>query len=378
MIEIKVPATTANIGPGFDTLGIALSLYDVFEVSRSSHWAVEGCDPMYRGEDNLFLQSYRNVQRLLGEAARPVHVNIRAGIPVARGLGSSAALCVGGAAAALLLAGGNGAASVARGRMCSGEVPRSGERVFFDQETQGFLEDAASALEGHPDNAVPAVRGGFCAAFRSETLGGQNPGAIGSGATPNAVPYADSGAIGSGSADPLRAAAENSSAGFHTVASRSRVAASWRFHALIPPFELETKNARAILPASISRADAVFNIGRAVLVSQAIAAADADLLGAACDDRIHQPYRQSLIAGYQELKAACASAGARAFWLSGSGPTLMALTVGPAQTREFSDSIESFLRDFHYAGPVAAGKRTWTHRCLRPDNKGVWYVVHPD
>jgi len=356
MIEIKVPATTANIGPGFDTLGIALSLYDVFEVSPAPRWAVEGCDSAYRGEDNLFLQSYRNAQRLLGVDAGPVRVNIRAGIPVARGLGSSAALCVGGAAAALLLAPCDGAASVMCGHVCSdgasSDAARSGERAFFSPEALGFLEDAASASEGHPDNAVPAVLGGFCAAFRSGACGGQ-------------------GSVTAGSGDVAGAA-------FHIIASRSRVVASWRFHALIPPFELETKKARAILPASISRADAVFNIGRAVLVSQAIAGADSDLLGNACEDRIHQPYRQSLIAGYEELKAACASAGADAFWLSGSGPTLMALTVGPAQTREFSGYIESFLKNFHGAGPVADGEGAWTHRCLRPDNKGVCYAVHPD
>lgn len=360
MIEIKVPATTANIGPGFDTLGIALSLYDVFEVSPSLRWAVEGCDPAYRGEDNLFLQSYRNAQRLLGVDAGPVRVNIRAEIPVARGLGSSAALCVGGAAAALLLAPGDGAASVMRGRVCSGgassDAARSGERAFFSPEALGFLEDAASASEGHPDNAVPAVLGGFCAAFRSGACGGQDSVAAGSGDVAGSSPGAAS----------------------HIIASRSRVAASWRFHTLIPPFELETKKARAILPASISRADAVFNIGRAVLVSWAIAGADSGLLGVACEDRIHQPYRQSLIAGYEELKAACASAGASAFWLSGSGPTLMALTVGPAQTREFSGYIEAFLKNFHGAGRVADGEGAWIHRCLRPDNKGVRYVVHPD
>ncbi|MCE5256383.1 MAG: homoserine kinase [Spirochaetaceae bacterium] len=314
MIRITVPATTANLGPGFDTLGLALSLYDVFEVERAPQWQVDGCEPKFSGEDNLFLQSFRHTLHLLGLEPIPVHLKISAEIPVARGLGSSAALCVGGAVAALLLV-----------RECSGREMKPG----FDPDELEFLVDAASEMEGHPDNAAPGVLGGFCVAIMAETCQG---------------------------------------AARHVIASRNPVASDWRFHALVPPFELETKKARAVLPQSISRADAVFNVGRAALVSQAICRADAAMLACACEDRIHQPYRKALIPGYDEILTACKAAGADAVWLSGAGPTLVALTVGPAKTGEFTGRIESILK--------AGGQ--WVHKSLSPDNLGVSYVCNPD
>ncbi|HNX73653.1 MAG TPA: homoserine kinase [Spirochaetales bacterium] len=350
VLTIRVPATSANIGPGFDTLGLALSLYNEFEVSCASTWRVEGCDPAYCTDDNLFLRSYRYGREQLGLEAFPIHVRIRSKIPVARGLGSSAALSVGGLVAALLL--GNKDA----------DVRWQADKAVFGPRAVQFLLDVATAVEGHPDNAVPAVCGGFCTAFVSDTPVVQQAVVQPEGARVRRV-----------------------------VASRNSIPSSWRFHAIIPPFELETKRARAVLPATLSRTDAVFNIARAVMVSQAVLKKDAQLLGLSCDDKLHQPYRKALIPGYEEVKEACINYGAGAFWLSGSGPTLMAMTVGPAKSREFSAQIDSFLTNFHAntethgtemrVHEAAVGLHNgpgvqWIHCCLRPDNQGVVCVQH--
>ena len=360
VLTIRVPATSANIGPGFDTLGLALSLYNEFEVSCASTWRVEGCEPEYCTDDNLFLRSYRYGRAQLGLEASPIHVRIRSKIPVARGLGSSAALSVGGIVTALLL--GNKDA----------DVSWQADKAVFGPLAVQFLLDVATAMEGHPDNAVPAICGGFCAAFISDT------------------PVVQPSVVQSSVVQPEGTRARP------VIASRDSLPLSWRFHAIIPPFELETKRARAVLPATLSRTDAVFNIGRAVMISQAMLKKDAQLLGAACDDKLHQPYRKALIPGYEAVRQACIDYGAGAFWLSGSGPTLMAMTVGPTKSQEFSHRIDSFLTNFRAnteahgteshvteshvtEAPLheeAGGQRNepgaqWIHRCLRPDNQGV-------
>ena len=277
-LRLRVPATTANVGPGFDSLGLALSLFNRFTLEPAACTSVTGCEEKYRGADNLFLQAMGHVSGLLGKPAPTLRLHIDASIPVARGLGSSATMIVGGAAAALLLAEGWAGRSQGQNRGQGWEA--------LSPEELDFIAEASAALEGHPDNVTPAVHGGFCVAV---TQAGQGQARI--------------------------------------LSSRCDVDPSWRFHALIPPFELPTAKARAALPALLPRADAVFNLGRAAIVALAFEKRDPILLGAACEDRLHQPYRKALIPGYDEVMAACREARAAAVWLSGSGPTLIALTV---------------------------------------------------
>ena len=140
-VTIRVPATTANLGPGFDAFGCALSLYtDVtFEETDDFGLEITGCDEAYTGPDNLAYTSYCAVLASLNEEVRGVKIHIDAHIPICRGLGSSAALLVAGAMGA----------NVLRGNRLS---------------TQGLL-NITNAMEGHPDNLAPAFYGGLTASM---------------------------------------------------------------------------------------------------------------------------------------------------------------------------------------------------------------------
>lgn len=320
MIAIRVPASTANLGPGFDTLSVALSLYNAFELEPAPVTSVNGCSEKFAGPDNLFLQAMRRTFGFLNAPAPHVSLSIRAEIPIARGLGSSAAMIAGGVAAAVLL------------------YKKQPEKSFSESERQ-FILDATAEIEGHPDNAASAVLGGFCASIVARPDENARAGENGGGRP-------------AGSPD-------------HIVAARSEVAADWTFHALIPPFELSTREARAALPASLPLRDAVFNVGRAALTALAFDRHDAGLLSSACDDRIHQPYRKALIPGYGEVFEACRRAGAAAVWLSGAGPTILALTTGEEAAARFQEAAAPAL--------AARAEGAWLHRMLKPDNKGVTY-----
>ncbi len=140
-ITIRVPATTANIGPGFDSMGCALALYNYItcEVLSEESLIITGCPEQYHNEENLAVQGYRAVLRRLGLPNEGLSLNIRAEIPVCRGLGSSAALIAGGAAAANLLHG----------------SPLSPAELL----------EVTNEIEGHPDNLAPAIYGGLTASL---------------------------------------------------------------------------------------------------------------------------------------------------------------------------------------------------------------------
>lgn len=144
-VRVRVPATTANIGPGFDCLGCALSLYAEFTceiLDEPNRLEITGCPEMYRNAENLFVRAYRRAEQEMGVQPASIRVDIRTDVPVSRGLGSSASLLAGGAAAANALNGGP-----------------------LSRQT---LVELCNELEGHPDNIAPAVLGGMCASFVEE------------------------------------------------------------------------------------------------------------------------------------------------------------------------------------------------------------------
>ena len=257
-VTIRVPATTANLGPGFDAFGCALSLYtDVTFEETDAGLEITGCDEAYTGPDNLAYTAYCAVLASLSEEVRGVKIHIDAHIPVCRGLGSSAALLVAGAIGA----------NVLRGNKLS---------------TQGLL-NITNAMEGHPDNLAPAFFGGLTASMVDNGL-------------PVCVNF------------PLHP--------------------DWEFLALVPDFDLPTTLAREALPSQYARADAVYNISHGALVLKALELGDEKLLRNAMQDRIHQPYRKSMIADYDRIEALIRTTGA-AFCLSGAGPTLLCITRNP-------------------------------------------------
>ena len=142
MFQVKVPATSANLGPGYDCAGAALSLYSHFGFERAERLSIEGCPAAYQNEDNLVIQAFRRTLEAAGQAFFPVHLLTRAEIPFSRGLGSSASCIVAGALAANHFVGG-----------------RLSEEDLLNICTQ---------MEGHPDNVAPCLYGGIVSGFTEE------------------------------------------------------------------------------------------------------------------------------------------------------------------------------------------------------------------
>jgi homoserine kinase len=269
-LAVQVPATTANLGPGFDCLGAALTLHNTFHFSKLDGGNLETGDleiqvigverdRVSTDTRNLVYQSFLQLFAHLGQTPPPVRIVIEMGVPLARGLGSSATAIVGGLLGANWFAG-------------------------SPLDTAAIMQ-LAIALEGHPDNVVPALIGG------------------------------------------CRLAATDSRSDWQICDI------PWHANLVpvvaIPDFELSTQAARSVLPAAYSRADAIFNTAHLGLLLRGLATGHADWLQAALQDRIHQPYRQALIPGYAAVQAAAIAAGAHGVVISGAGPTLLALTDAP-------------------------------------------------
>lgn len=263
-VRVWVPASTANLGAGFDALGLALGLYNEVEVECEADGAGlrlviegEGAERLQAlGAQNLAARAVVGTLAHLGVSQRDIRVRMVNRIPLSRGLGSSSAAVVGGVVAAATLAG----------------ASLSPEDVL----------DLALPLEGHPDNITPALLGGLTVATLVD-------GKVRCVKLP--VPPA------------LQAVA------------------------VIPDFRLPTVKARQALPPTVPRSDAVFNVGRVALFLAALQAGRLDLLREAVKDRLHEPYRAALVPGMPEVLAEGERAGALACFLSGAGPTLLALVT---------------------------------------------------
>ncbi len=261
-VTVKVPATTANIGSGFDCLGAALTLHNQFRFSVSSGESLRilatgtEADRVSTDASNLVYQSFIKLYDHLGKTPPAVQIEITMDVPLARGLGSSATAIVAGLVGANCLAG----------------SPLSQEEIM----------QLAIALEGHPDNVVPALMGGC----RLAASGIDRSWEICD------VPWDQS-------VVPIVA---------------------------IPNFELSTAEARRVLPTHYTRADAIFNASHLGLLLRGLETGRSDWLRSALQDRIHQPYRQALIQGYESVQLASLAAGAYGMVISGAGPTLLALT----------------------------------------------------
>ena len=259
IFEVSVPATTANIGAGFDCLGAALSLYNHFEFSLADRLTItasgEGADKVERDETNLVYQAIAKLYQHIDRPIPAIAFHTDTKIPLSRGLGSSATAIVGGLVGANLLAG--------------------------SPLERGELLDLAIAMEGHPDNVAPAMLGG-CQLMASNQAGGWE--------------YCD-------------------------LQWHESIAIA----VAIPDFELSTAKARAVLPKQFSMSDAVFNASHLALLTHGIQTGNASWLKAGLQDRLHQPYRQSLITGMADVQAAAIAAGAYGLVISGAGPTLLSL-----------------------------------------------------
>ncbi len=262
-IKVTAPATTANLGPGYDCLGMALDLWNRLEVAEASEdfgegplveVLGEGAGELATSEDNLV---YRAMTFLFLEAGRqmpPVRLRCHNEIPLERGLGSSAAAIAGGLVAANVMCGG----------------------TFAPND----LLEMAATIEGHPDNVAAAVHGGLQLVVTDQ--------------------------------ERLYTAPINVPPDLSAVL-------------FIPEVRIATSDARAVLPERVSVADAVHNMSRTALLVAGMAANRTEYLGIATEDRLHQPYRQPLFPAMRLLFRAALDAGALGAFLSGSGSTVLAL-----------------------------------------------------
>ncbi|MEM6598817.1 MAG: homoserine kinase [Cyanobacteria bacterium P01_D01_bin.36] len=286
-VTVTVPATTANIGPGFDCLGAAFSLYNRFHFtpftplsdSEPFQISVEGTEAnrVNTGPSNLVYRAYLKCYERIGKPAPPVHIKIHLGVPLSRGLGSSSTAIVGGIV---------GANAIANSPL-----------------SKFALATLANEIEGHPDNVVPAL------------MGNTQLAAIANGRLQICeLPWHES-------ITPV---------------------------VIIPEFELSTADARRVLPGKYSRADAIFNTAHIGLLMRGLATGNGDWIAGGMSDRIHQPYRKKLIPGYSDVRRAAMQAGAWGLVISGAGPTLLALS--PQDSAEsVREAMESAWKPQNFA-----------------------------
>lgn len=254
--RLRVPASSANLGPGFDALGLALSPYLLCRFRRSDSLIIRAsgrdADLISTSDDNLIWQTALTVSNHTGEPMPNVELEIENEIPLGKGLGSSAAALTAGVVLADVMLG-------------------------LKWKTHRILDEAAR-IEGHPDNVAACVLGSIVAS------------AIDSSGMTRAV--------------------------------RLELPPSFEVAVVVPDFPLPTHLARAALPDSYSKADAVFNVQRSALLIAALATGTISAFPAALEDRLHQPYRQSLVPGLEEILKLRAP-GLMGCCLSGAGPSIL-------------------------------------------------------
>ncbi len=255
-MQIIIPATTSNLGAGFDTFGLALTLYNKFTVEESDAFAMEvygeGADKLPTDINNLFFKAYIRSCQELGVEDRPIKVVQENEIPLGRGLGSSATAILGGILTAVGL----------------NDLKLSEEEIL----------ELAFLFEGHPDNLVPALVGGFTV---SAMVGERK-----------------------------------------VVFEKLDFPEELKVVVLIPEFEILTEEARNVLPSMVSLKDAVFNVQRASLLISALVNRDFEVLKYAVEDKLHQPFRSQLLPGFESFKEEAYRLGADAVFISGSGSTI--------------------------------------------------------
>lgn len=255
-VKVKVPATSANLGSGFDVAGLALTLYNTFTFELSEDGLnIKGCPEQFCNENNLTYQAFKRAAEVCGLEYQGVNIECSGEVPYTRGLGSSSTCIVAGIVGAF---------------------------AFKDkvEERQEILE-LATSIEGHPDNVAPAIFGGVTVSVMEED---------------------------------------------NVLTLNIPVKHDYRFVALIPPFTLSTEQSRAVLPQILPRKDAIKNVSHLALMVASLINGYDEGLKLGFKDRLHQPYRGDLIAGFDEIMAVLEKdeqvLGA---YLSGAGPTIMAV-----------------------------------------------------
>lgn len=259
-VSVKVPASTSNLGPGFDTFAVALQLYSRLDVTATRSRVVTFVSSLGSAQEEAANLVVAEAAKLFFNKTRQrpfgMIIRVTGDIPVSRGLGSSAALRVGVLTAL-------------------NELSRTG------LDRQELLE-FATELEHHPENAAATIFGGFIVAG-----------------------FVDG----------------------HVQCFKFSVSPRLKFVTLIPSYQVSTVKARQLVPPTFNRADTLHNLNRAALIAAAFAAGRYESLRGLFEDRVHQPYRQQLVPRLSRIIRAGEKAGAIGGWLSGSGPSVVCITL---------------------------------------------------
>jgi len=277
-IHLRMPATSANLGPAFDAAAVALDFALDIDAESASEFSIQAtgrdAERCARLEDNLILEIYKELLLSHGRPVVPLAIRMENDIPLGMGCGSSAA----GRLAAIVLG------------VHFGQLGWSSERI---------LEEAC-VLEGHPDNAAACWLGGFVSAANE---------------------------------------------GRTVHVARVEPPEEWRVVIATPSEPLATTKARAVLPATYSRADAVLNIQSASLLGLAFAQGRGDLLRVAMQDRIHQPYREPICPLLPRLLPLAGRDGILGVALSGAGPSVILIIDGDQSLDQVFAAIHSKIMD---------------------------------
>lgn len=266
---VRAPATSANMGPGYDCIGIALDLWNVTRVTPGhgdSRIDGEGSEILPTDSSNLIFTSANTTFKTMRRDPLPFHVECDNSIPYARGIGSSSAAVATGVAIAM---------------------HAYGEDIN-DHGTKLAMLDIAADIEAHPDNVAPAIFGACQIGYKTGSGDGR----------------------------------------CSWRSQRVAVADDLRAVLFVPDDPMHTDHARQLLTDEVQRSDAVFNLSRASLLTYALVTGEHHLLRHATEDRLHQPQRiAKLFPKFNVIARAAMDAGALGVFLSGAGPTVLALAT---------------------------------------------------
>ena len=276
-ITVRVPATSANCGAGFDVLGVALNIYNELTLTLTDDSELnisvegQGADSVPKDEQNVVWKSVRFLLKKAGaeDCFSGGRLVMKNAVPLSRGLGSSAAAIVCGLKAANVIVG--------------------------NHFNRGELLNIATEIEGHPDNVAPAIYGGF---------------------TVNVT--------------------EKTKVHCFTFLPKIRL----KFVVAIPDFHLPTREAREILPQNFTRDDAVYNIGHAAMLVAGLMNGSERFISLGLNDVMHQQYREKLVPGLANVIVAAKDAGALGAVLSGAGPAVIAYCGSRTNTNAIADAMK--------------------------------------
>ena len=306
-VTVKVPASSANIGPGFDCLGLALPIYNTVTIEEtvlpgtgveinlmSENEILDEMifDNIPRDENSIVYKAVEMLYNSIGQEPSELKINIQSQIPITRGLGSSAAVVVGGLIAA--------------------------NKLLGSPADLTALLSIATEVEGHPDNVAPALLGGFVLASQE-----------------------DDGSI---------------------ITEKMYWPEEWDITVCIPDFELSTNIARSVLPENVPLSHAVYNAKHLAMLIEAVNTKNEKLMKLALHDKLHQPYREKLVPGMKEIMEAFKHEdGIIGCVLSGAGPSMLVISH-----KYDLDKIKSTVRDIWEGQSIKSDIRT-----LKVENCGA-------